>query len=152
MRAIMERSSEWTARSEDVPLRQLVAVPVDVGKSVARLKACDFSGRTLLPPSEFGLSRAGVAAAVARLRAAIPPDALLIRVGVEAAGHYLQPTIAPGVWPDGWQVLELNPAQVTAQRRVNGSRAVKTDDIDLDAITDMLLAGRGVPSSAVTPR
>jgi transposase len=53
--------------------------------------------------------------------------------------------IAPGVWPDGWEVVELNPAQVTAQRRVNGSRGVKTDEIDLAAITDMLLAGRGVP-------
>ncbi|MPY85762.1 MAG: transposase, partial [Actinophytocola sp.] len=136
---------EWTARSEDVSLRRLVAVPVDVGKSSAKLKACDFSGRTLLPPREFGLTRHGVADVVAQLQAVVPADVRLVRVGVEAAGHYHQPVIAPGVWPSGWEVVELNPAHVTAQRRVNGSRGVKTDDIDLDAIIDMLLAGHGAP-------
>jgi hypothetical protein len=45
----------------------------------------------------------------------------------------------------GWQVLELNPAHVTAQRRTNGQRGVKTDRVDLVAIADLLLAGRGVP-------
>lgn len=49
--------SEWTARNEDVPLRRLVAVPVEVGKSSAKVKACDFSGRTLMPPCEFALTR-----------------------------------------------------------------------------------------------
>jgi transposase len=91
-------------------------VPVDVGKSSAMVMACDFTGRTIRPP-----------------------------VGVEAAGHYHQPVIAPGVWPQDWQVVELNPAHVTAQRRVNGSRGVKTDRIDLTAITDLLLAGGGTP-------
>ena len=144
MRSTIERISEWTARSEDVPLRQLVAVPVDVGKSSAKVKVCDFSGRTLLAPCEFALTRRGVADVIGRLQAAVPGDARLVRVGVEAAGHYHQPVIAPGVWPDGWEIVELNPAHVTAQRRVNGSRGVKTDEIDLAAITDMLLAGRGV--------
>jgi hypothetical protein len=40
-------------------------------------------------------------------------------------------------------VVELNPAQVSAQRRVNGQRGVKTDRVDLAAIADLLLAGRG---------
>lgn len=137
--------SGWTARTEDVPLRQLVAVPVDVGKSSAMVMACDFTRRMLMPATEFPMTRAGVAAMLAGLRSALPADVGLVRVGVEAAGHYHQPMIAPGVWPQGWQVLELNPAHVTAQRRVNGSRGVKTDRVDLTAIADLLLAGRGVP-------
>ena len=48
------------------------------------------------------------------------------------------------VWP-GWEVVELNPAHVAEQRRVMGRRRVKTDAIDLEAITELLLAGRGVP-------
>jgi transposase len=47
------------------------------------------------------------------------------------------------VLPADWQVVELNPAHVTAQRRVNGQRGVKTDPTDLVAICDLLLAGRG---------
>lgn len=143
MRSTIGLASGWTARSEDVPLRQLVAVAVDVGKSTAKLKVCDFSGRILLPSCEFVLTRRGVADVVAKLRTVVPADAQLVRVGVEAAGHYHLPVIAPGVWPGGWEVVELNPAHVTAQRRVNGSRGVKTDEIDLVAITDLLLAGRG---------
>ena len=84
---------------------------------------------------------------LARLGAALPADVRLVRVGVEAAGHYHRPLTAAGVWPAGWQVLELNPAHVTAQRRVNGQRGVKTDRVDLAAIADLLLAGRGVPVS-----
>lgn len=96
---------------------------------------------------EFRLTRDGVAGMLARLRAALPDDVQLVRVGVEAAGHYHRPLTAAGVWPDGWQVVELNPAHVTAQRRVNGQRGVKTDRVDLAAIADLLLAGRGVPVS-----
>jgi transposase len=137
----------WTARTAEVPLRQLVAVPVDVGKTTAMLMACDFTGRVLLAATEFVMTRQGVAGVLARLRAALPGDVALVRVGVEAAGHYHRPLTAAGVWPDGWQVVELNPAHVTAQRRVNGQRGVKTDRVDLAAITDLLLAGRGVPVS-----
>lgn len=38
---------------------------------------------------------------------------------------------------------ERNPAQVAEQRRVQGRRRVKTDAIDLEAITDLVLAGYG---------
>ena len=37
-------------------------------------------------------------------------------------------------------MLELNPAHVAEQRRV-GRRRVKTDGIDLEAITELVLAG-----------
>jgi transposase len=137
----------WTARTAEVPLRQLVAVPVDVGKTTAMLMACDFTGRVLVPAVAFTMTRDGVGQVLARLRAALPGDVRLVRVGVEAAGHYHRPLTAPGLWPDGWQVVELNPAHVTAQRRVNGQRGVKTDRVDLTAIADLLLAGRGVPVS-----
>jgi transposase len=145
VRQIDDHAMGWTALTEDVPLRQLVAVPVDVGKSSAVVMACDFTRRMLMPAVEFPLTRTGVAGMLAGLRRALPVDTRLVRVGVEAAGHYHQPMISPGVWPDGWQLVELNPAHVTAQRRVNGSRGVKTDRIDLVAIADLLLAGRGVP-------
>ena len=122
---------------------RLVAVPIDVGKSTAAAMACDFTGQVLVAPFEFAMDRGGVAALTARVEAALPAGVQLVRVGVEAAGHYHRPLTGPGVLPAGWQVVELNPAWVTAQRRVNGSRGVKTDRIDLAAITDLLLAGRG---------
>jgi hypothetical protein len=68
--------------------------------------------------------------------------------GVEAAGHYHLPMITESTWPVGWEVLELNAAHVGEQRRVAGRRRVKTDAIDLEAITDLVLAGRGMPVTA----
>ncbi|WP_460359538.1 IS110 family transposase [Mycobacterium sp. ZZG] len=58
------------------------------------------------------------------------------------AGHYHRPVVDYR-WPAGWKVVELNPAHVAEQRRVMGRRRVKTDKIDVEAITELVLAGRG---------
>jgi transposase len=148
MRTLRGSSLEWTARTEEVPLRELIAVPADVGKSSAMVMACDFTGRVLLPAVEFALTRDGVEQMLARVSGAVPAGAQLVRVGVEAAGHYHRPLTAPGVWPEEWQLVELNPAHVSAQRRVNGQRGARTDRVDLVAMADLLLAGRGWPVAA----
>jgi len=137
------RVQRLSAEMRGVPLEQLVAVPVDVGRSTAAAMACDFTGEVLVPPFEFALNRHGVAELVGRVDARLPVGIRLVRVGIEAAGHYHRPLLADRVLPAAWQVVELNPAWVTAQRRVNGSRGVKTDRVDLAAICDLLLAGRG---------
>ena len=89
----------------------------------------------------------GLAAVLQRMCAVLPAGP--VKVGVEAAGHYHRPLLGSAVWPAGWQVLELSPARVAEQRRVQGRRRVKTDAIDLEAITELVLAGHGV---AVTAR
>jgi transposase len=124
----------------------LVVVAVDVGKTSVALSVTDDARSRLLGPVEFAMTRPALAAVTEQIRRALPDDAELeVRVGVEAAGHYHQPLIAPAAWPSGWQVLELNPAHVTEQRRVMGRRRVKTDAIDLEAITELVLAGHGQP-------
>jgi transposase len=45
------------------------------------------------------------------------------------------------VLPAAWQIVELNPAHVAAQRRAGDQRGVKTDRLDLVAISDLLIAG-----------
>jgi hypothetical protein len=64
---------------------------------------------------------------LAPVQAAVPAGAQLVRVGVEAAGLYHRPLTMAGVWPEGWQVVEVNPAHSSAQRQANGQRGVKTD-------------------------
>ncbi|MDC8997525.1 transposase, partial [Mycobacterium marinum] len=71
----------------------------------------------------------------------VPPSAQ-VKVSVEAAGHYHRPVLDYR-WPTGWEVLEFNPAHVAEQRRIAGRRRVKTDAIDLQAITELALGGRG---------
>jgi transposase len=136
-----------SARSSGVRLEDLVAVPVDVGKHSAMASVLDFTGAVLAKPFEFDLDRRGVEHLVSRVRAAAPCSVSLVRVGLEAAGHYHLP-LAGGALPSEWELRLLNPGHVAMQRKANGQRGVKTDRVDLVAITDLLFAGRGTIAPA----
>jgi transposase len=134
------------------PARAAAGVPIDVGKQRAMALVCHFAGELLVRPFGFAMNRAGVAELTRRVEAVRAKRPVrLLRVGVEAAGHYHRPLTAPGVLPADWQLVELNPAHLTAQRRVNGQRTVKTDQVDLAAICDLLGAGRGVVAGHPQP-
>ena len=120
-----------------------IVVAVDVGKTSALFSVTDAARRRLVGPWEFPMNRSGLTAAAARAMAAVPPSGW-VKVGVEAAGHYHRPVLDYR-WPTEWEVLELNPAHVAEQRRVQGRRRVKTDVIDLEAIAELVLAGHGRP-------
>lgn len=118
-----------------------IVVAVDVGKTSAMLSVSDSARRCVFGPVEFAMTHSDLVRTVHRVVAVVPPSAQ-VKVGIEAAGHYHRPVLDHR-WPDRWEVLEFNPAHVAEQRRVMGRRRVKTDAIDLEAITDLLLAGRG---------
>jgi len=122
----------------------MVVVAVDVGKNTVACSVTAEKRHRLLGPVDFAMTRAGLAATLRRIGEVIGSE-VSVTVGIEAAGHYHQPLMAPVSWPAGWQLLELNPAHVTEQRRVQGRRRVKTDAIDLEAITELVLAGQGSP-------
>ncbi len=123
-----------------------IVVAVDVGKTSAMLSVTDGARNRLFGPVEFAMTRGKLAAIVDRVGGVVTPCAQ-VKVGIEAAGHYHRPVLDYG-WPPGWEVVELNPAHVAEQRRVAGRRRVKTDRIDLEAITELVLAGRGQPATA----
>ena len=122
-----------------------IVVAVDVGKNEFAVSVTDAARYRLLKP-RLGcpMTASSVRDVVVRIRRSLPADAV-VKVGIEAAGHYHVPLLAPRLWPCGWELLELNPAHVTEQRKVLGRRTIKTDVIDLEAMTELLLAGRGVP-------
>lgn len=118
-----------------------IVVAIDVGKTSLMVSATDDARRRLMGPIEFAMTRSGLVAATERVLA-LSPSCLQVTVGVEAAGHYHRPVVDYR-WPPGWKVVELNPAHVAEQRRVMGRRRLKTDKIDVEAITELVLAGRG---------
>lgn len=132
-----------TARTPGVDLTRCVVVAIDVGKLEGLAGVEDFTGARLCRPVPFAMTRSGVQQMVAAVTAALPVDPVVVRVGVEACGHYHQPVIAAGVLPAWWELVGLNPAWVTAQRRVNGTARRKTDAIDVAAMADLLRTGKG---------
>ena len=132
------------------PVIAATVVAVDVGKTTAALSVTDAARHRLLGPVEFMMTAPAVAAVLQRVCAVLPGAP--VKVGVEAAGHYHRPLLGSRVWPAGWELLELSPARVSEQRRVQGRRRVKTDAIDLEAITELVLAGHGVLVTARSGR
>ena len=122
-----------------------VVVAIDVGKNEFAVAVSDAARRTLLKP-RLGCPMTGPAVrdVVATIQRLLPAGAD-VKIGIEAAGHYHRPLLASGRWPTRWELLELNPGHVTEQRRVLGKRTIKTDAVDLEAMTELLLAGRGLP-------
>ncbi|MGH8938207.1 MAG: IS110 family transposase [Actinomycetes bacterium] len=122
-----------------------VVVAVDVGKTEFAFSVTDAIRTSLLRPrTGCPMTGPSLAQVVADIIHVLPADAV-VKVGIEAAGHYHRPLLMAGAWPTGWELLELNPGHVTEQRRVLGKRTIKTDVIDLQAMTELLLAGRGQP-------
>lgn len=120
-----------------------VVVAVDVGKNTVACSVTDDQRHRLFGPVDFAMTRTGLNATLSRIEEVVPVSAV-VKVGLEAAGHYHQPLMTTTAWPTGWELRELNPAHVTEQRRVQGRRRVKTDAIDLEAITELVLAGHGI--------
>jgi transposase len=126
-------------------LSSTVVVAVDVGKTEFAVSVSDVTRTSLLKPrTGCPMTGPSLAQVVGDIVAVLPVDAV-VKVGIEAAGHYHRPLLMAGAWPRGWEILELNPGHVTEQRRVLGKRTIKTDVIDLQAMTELLLAGRGQP-------
>lgn len=120
-----------------------IVVAIDVGKNVATVSATDRSRHRMLAPVTVALTRSGLDSVVTRIQA-VSDASDQVKVGVEAAGHYHQPVLGYA-WPSDWELVEVNPARVAEQRKIFGRRRVKTDAIDLDAITELLLSGQGIP-------
>jgi len=122
-----------------------VIVAVDVGKNEFAFSVTDATRKVLCKPQ---LGRAMTAPAMrgmlGEIGRVLPVDAA-VKVGIEAAGHYHRPLLESALWPAGWELLELNPGQVAEQRKVLGKRTIKTDAIDLTAMTELVLAGQGNP-------
>jgi transposase len=125
--------------------RSTVVVAIDVGKNEFAVSVTDVARAKLLKP-QLGCPMTGssVRDVVGTIQRLLPPDAL-VKIGIEAAGHYHRPLLTAASWPAGWELLEVNPGHVTEQRRVLGKRTIKTDAVDLEAMTELLLAGRGLP-------
>jgi transposase len=122
---------------------QLLAVPIDVGKTSAAALVCDFWGEIIAPPFVFDLNERGFQDFVAVVaRAEAEREAGWVRVGLEQAGHYHRPLQAR-LESHGLEVTLFNPAQVKANRNQDLLRSLKSDATDLAAMAELLIRGKG---------
>ena len=137
----------FVERIRGVDAARLLVVPIDVGKASAAAMVCDFWGEVVIPPFAFPLTEPGVqvfTSAVAKAEAL--RDADWVRAGLEQAGHYHR-TLLARLEQVGIEVALLNPAQVKENRNQSLLRSLKSDAIDLGAMAELLIRGKGHPAA-----
>ena len=77
-----------------------------------------------------------------------PAGDAVVKVGVEAAGHYHRPLLDSAVAGRAGRCWSSTRRMSASSGGSQGRRRVKTDAIDLEAITELVLAGRGLPVTA----
>lgn len=98
-----------------------VVVAVDVGKTEFAFSVTDVTRTSLLKPrTGCPMTGPSLAHVVADIGQVLPAHAV-VKVGIEAAGHYHRPLLN-AAWPSGWGILELNPGHVTEQAGRRGQR------------------------------
>jgi len=120
-----------------------LVVPVDVGKWSAMALVADLYGEIVAAPFEFELDEPGVQRLLLVIEERVlERQAVLCRVGVEAAGHYHRSVVAR-LRAAGVEVVELNPSQVKEARAQQLFRRLKSDERDLGAMAELLIRGAG---------
>lgn len=135
--------AQFMARVRGADPAACLVVPVDVGKWSAMALVADHHGEIVAVPFEFGLDEPGVRRLLSVIEMQVAErDAVLCRVGVEAAGHYHR-TVVARLRAAGVEVVELNPAQVKEARAQQLLRRLKSDERDLGAMAELMIRGAG---------
>lgn len=120
-----------------------VLVGIDVGKHDALGLIADGRGELLGDPVVFALDEPGVRSFEAAVEASGQErSATVIRIGVEACGHYHR-LLVHRLRAAGWDTVDLSPAQVHAARAQMGYRRLKSDLRDAAAMIELLVRGVG---------
>ena len=140
-----ELQGEFMQRLRGIDPDRCLVVPVDVGKTMAMSLIADHYGELIVDPFEFDLTESGVADLITAIaKAESSRSAVVVRVGVEAAGHYHR-TVVSRLRRAGLEVVELNPGAVKQARSQQLLRALKSDARDLGAMAELLIRGAGRP-------
>ncbi len=127
----------------EVGATRTVLVGIDVGKHDALGLIADGRGELLGEPVLFGLDEPGVCSLESAVRASCRErSAAVVRVGVEACGHYHR-LLVHRLRSGGWDTVDLSPAQVHAARTQMGYRRAKSDLRDAAAMIELLIRGAG---------
>lgn len=129
--------------SGDVLPGDPLTLGIDVGKYDALALIADGRGELLGEPVSFGLDEPGVASLEAAVRDRCGERrASVVRLGVEACGHYHR-LLVHRLRSAEWDTVDLSPAQVHAARTQMGYRRLKSDLRDAAAMIELLIRGNG---------
>lgn len=137
-----KNGSRWAQFVRETGTDSMLIVAIDAAKYTHKAIICTFYGDVLVKPFEFDASMTGLEKVKEQIR--IERDRLgmnKVVVGVETTGHYYEDLVRR-CQSEGYHVRILNAA-TTAQERQALLNWSKTDNLDLMAIVQSIIHGRG---------
>ena len=135
--------AEYVARMRGVAADRVLLIPVDVGKRSAMAMVANQLGEVVVDPFEFSMDRPGAVDLLDWVAGAEEAaDAVVVRFGVESAGHYHR-TLVETLRAEGVEVVELHPTAVHRARGEMGQLRLKSDLRDLAAMVEVMARGAG---------
>ncbi len=135
--------ADFVSRLRGVSGDRVLLIPVDVGKRSAMSMVANQLGEMLVDPFEFALDRGGVDVLLDQVAGVeAEAEAVVVRFGVEAAGHYHR-TLIETLRAEAVEVVELHPGAVHKARAEMGHRRLKSDLRDLAAMVELMARGAG---------
>jgi len=138
-----EREQRFKRKIQGIEKEKILGISIDVSKDYHKTLIFDFGGRILDGPFEFDVFKDGYEHFKQRVEKAIEErGAKKIFIGLEPTGPYHE-NLAGHLKKDFKEIQFINPSATYANRAQDMLLGLKTDDIDLGAIGDLLMRGKG---------
>ncbi|WP_238458052.1 IS110 family transposase [Alkalihalobacterium alkalinitrilicum] len=140
-----KNGSQWAKFIRETGTENLLMVAIDAAKYTHKAMICTFYGDILVKPFEFDASLTGLDIVKKHIREEREKYGMKeVVVGIETTGHYYEDLVRR-CHKEGYRVRIINAATTDQERQalLNWS---KTDNIDLMAIIQSLIHGRGTSS------
>lgn len=144
-----KNGSRWAQFVREIGSENMLMVAVDAAKYTHKAIICTFYGDVLVKPFEFDASLTGLE--VLKEQISSQRNRLGMKevvVGIETTGHYYQDLVRR-CHSEGYYLRILNAA-TTAQERQALLNWSKTDNLDLMAIVQSMINGRGTSNELST--
>lgn len=144
-----KNGSRWATFIREVGVENLLLVAVDAAKYTHKGLICTFYGDILVRPFEFDASVTGFEKLKNLIKGEMKRhDMKEVVIGMETTGHYYEDLVRASN-KEGYRVRIINAA-TTAKEREALLNWSKTDNLDLMAIIQSMIHGRGTSNELAT--
>ncbi|MCL6574036.1 MAG: IS110 family transposase, partial [Bacillus sp. (in: Bacteria)] len=141
--------SRWAQFVRDTGTDYMLMMAIDAAKYTHKAMICTFYGDVLVKPFEFDASLTGFEKIKEQIQLEKDRQGMKeVVVGIETTGHYYEDLVRR-CQSEGYHVRILNAA-TTAQERQALLNWSKTDNLDLMAIVQSMIYGRGTSNELST--
>lgn len=140
-----KNGSRWVEFLRNVGIDNILLVVIDAAKYTHKAMFCTFYGEILIQPFEFDASMTGFKKVQELINTERKHhDWKQVVVGIETTGHYYEDLVRR-CQSEGYEVRTINAASTAEERKAMLNHS-KTDNIDLMAIVQTVIHGRGTSS------